>query len=80
VEVVVIDFAVSFLDPSGADEVRMNTGRRGAQGWRGRPFAAVGEDDVFQVIMAEGFVGKRLFDGGFHFGRAEEFGEAGDFF
>lgn len=79
-EVVVIDFWVCFLDPGRADEVGVDPGRRGAQGGWGVPFAAVGEDDVFQVIVAEGVVGEGLTDGGLDFGRSEEVEEGGDFF
>ncbi len=79
-EAVVIDFWVSFLDPSRADEVGIDPGRRGAQGGWGVLFSAVGEDDVFQVIVAEGVVGECLADGGLDFGRSEEIEEGSDFF
>jgi hypothetical protein len=79
-EVVVIDSGVSFFDPSRADEVGIDPGRRGAQGGWGVLFSAVGEDDVFQVIVAEGVVGEGLTDGGLDFGRSEEVEEGGDFF
>ena len=79
-EVVVIDSGVSFFDPSRADEVGIDPGRRGAQGGWGVLFSAVGEDDVFQVIVAEGVVGECLADGGLDFGRCEEVEEGGDFF
>ena len=47
-EVVVIDSGISFFDPGGADQIGIDFGRRRAQGWWGRPFSAIGEDDVVQ--------------------------------
>ena len=79
-EVVIVDFWVSFFDPSRVDEVGVDAGRRDAQGGWGVPFSAVGEDDVFQVIVAEGVVGQGLTDGVLDFGRTEEVEEGGDFF
>jgi hypothetical protein len=43
-EVVIVDFWVSFFDPSRVDEVGVDAGRRDAQGGWGVPFSAVGED------------------------------------
>jgi len=52
----IVEAGVSFFHPGGADEVRIDLGRRRSQGLSGSPFSSIRLDDVAQVFMAQGIV------------------------
>jgi hypothetical protein len=62
-EVLVIETWVSLLDPGGADEVRVDFGRRRARRVRARAVATVNEDDILQVFVTQGIVTEGMIHG-----------------
>jgi len=52
----IVEAGISFFDPGGADEVRINLGRRRSQGLVGGSLPSIRLDDVAQVFVAQGIV------------------------
>jgi hypothetical protein len=79
-EVLVIETGISLLDPGGADEVRIDFGRRGARGCGARAISPVYENDILQVFVTHGMVMEGMIHGLKDFGLTVEIDQSDDLF
>jgi len=68
----IVETGVPFFDPSGADKVGVDFGRRRSQGLRGLSFPAIRLDDVAEIFVAQGMVREGMLHGGQDLGFAVE--------